>query len=65
MSNKLNAAAKAVASGDIQSAIDQLTSLLAKLDGDPQPKDWMVDSPEKDFLRDEIEVLVILLEFLL
>ena len=45
ISNKLNAAANAVASGDFQDAIDQLTSLLAKLDGAPNPPDWMVDSP--------------------
>ncbi len=65
MCNKLSAAANATASGDIQSAIDQLTSLLAKVDGDPQPKDWMVASPQKDFLRDELAGVVILLEFLL
>ena len=65
MCNKLNAAANATAAGDIQSAIDQLTSLLAKVDGQPQPKDWMVPSPEKDDLRSAIEVGIFLLEFLL
>lgn len=64
MSNKLTSAANAVAAGDIDSAIDQLLSLLAKLDGDPQPKDWMTESPERDALVLEIEILIILLEFL-
>ena len=63
--NKLNAAANATASGGIQPVIDKLTSLLAKLDGAPQPKDWMVDLPEKSSLRNEIEGLIFLLEFLL
>lgn len=59
------AGANAVSSGDIVEAIDQLTSLLAKLDGEPQPGDWMVDSPEKDALRGDVELLVSLLEYLL
>ncbi len=65
MSNKVNAAANAVAAGNIADAIDQLTSLLAKLDGEPKPKDWMVDSLEKDALRTDIEGLITLLGFLL
>lgn len=65
MSNKVNAAANAVAAGNIADAIDQLTSLLAKLDGEPKPKDWMVDSLEKDALRADIEGLITLLGFLL
>ena len=62
ISNKLNAAANAVASGDFQDAIDQLTSLLAKLDGAPNPPDWMVDSPEKVLLRSNVETLITSLE---
>ena len=65
MSNKLNAAANEAAAGNIQSAIDKLTSLLAKLDGAPNPKDWMIDSPERDQLRSEIQGHIVLLEFLL
>ncbi|MEE8155543.1 MAG: hypothetical protein V3T53_11375 [Phycisphaerales bacterium] len=64
MSNKLTSAANAVAAGGVDGAIDQLLSLLAKLDGDPQPKDWMTESPERDALVLEIEILIILLEFL-
>jgi hypothetical protein len=65
MCNKLNAVANATAAGDIADAIDQLTSLLAKLDGSPQPKDWMVDSAERDQLRADMEDLILLLEYLL
>ncbi len=61
MSNKLNAAANAVNSGDIDDAIDQLLSLLAKLDDDPTPPDWMLDSLEKDGLRKDIELIIDLL----
>ncbi|MCH8822936.1 MAG: hypothetical protein IH984_05440 [Planctomycetes bacterium] len=64
MSNKLNTAANAVANGDFAGAIDELLSLLAKLDGDPQPKDWMTASDTRDALVLEIELLIILLEFL-
>ena len=66
MCNKLNAAARAVAKDDIQDAIDQLTSLLAKLDGDTKPNDWMVEgSLEKLIVHDTVAALRSLLEFLL
>lgn len=61
MSNKLTSAANKVASGDRFGAIDDLTSLLQKLDGDPSPPDWMVDGTAKDALRDEILLLIALL----
>ncbi|MEE8155544.1 MAG: SBBP repeat-containing protein [Phycisphaerales bacterium] len=64
MSNKLTSAANAVAAGGVDGAIDQLLSLLAKLDGNPQPKDWMTESDERDVLVLEIGTLIILLEFL-
>ena len=54
MCNKLNAAAKAVSKGDYQSAMDGLTSLYQKLDGQPSPNDWMVPGPDRDMLRDAI-----------
>lgn len=63
MSNKLNTAANAVANGDFAGAIDELLSLLAKLDGDPQPKDWMTASDTRDALVLEIELLILILEF--
>jgi len=63
--NKVNAAANAVAANDIAEAIDQLTSILAKVDGEPEPKDWMIDSSEKAMVRTQIELLIALLELLL
>ncbi len=42
MCNKLNAAATSVSEGDFQSALDQLQSLLDKLDDEDLPPDWMV-----------------------
>jgi hypothetical protein len=64
--NKLNATANQVANGAWEGAIERIENdLLPKLDGDPQPKDWMVDSPERDELVGELEGLRILLEFLL
>ena len=64
MCNKVNAAANAVAAGDYQDAIDQLNSLLQKLDSDPNPKDWMVDGDEKLGLVREIELMLTLLQML-
>ena len=64
LSNKAIAAANAVAAGDIEEAIDQLNSLLQKVDGDSQPKDWLVDSAEKDLIANQIANLIVLLELL-
>jgi len=64
MCNKLTAAANATANDDLQDASDQLTSVKAKIDGNPQPKDWMGASPERDALRQEIDELIELLDVL-
>ena len=40
--NWLSSAANAVTAGDIQDAVDQLNDLLTKLDGKPDPEDWML-----------------------
>jgi len=64
MCNKLNAAANATANDQLQEAIDQLTSLRAKIDGNPQPKDWMVASPQRDNLRQEVDEMIELLGLL-
>jgi hypothetical protein len=64
MSNKVNAAANLVALGDFSAAADQLMSLLAKLDDDPTPPDWMVEgTDEKQALRTEIELMIDLLYY--
>ncbi len=64
MCNKVNAAANAAAAEEYPEAIDQVESLLAKLDGDPQPKDWMVESAARDELRSALEAMVVLLQYL-
>jgi hypothetical protein len=62
ISSKLMSAANKVAIGDNFGAIDELTSLLQKLDGNASPPDWMVDGPEKDALYDDIQLMIALLE---
>ena len=64
MCNKLNAAANAMANDQLQEAIDQLQSLRAKIDGASPPPDWMVASPERDGLRQEVDELIELIEAL-
>lgn len=64
MSNKVIAASNAIAIGDIATALDQLYSLFDKLDGNPDPPDWMFDSPEKDELAADVALLIELLELL-
>jgi hypothetical protein len=65
MSNKVSAAANAVAAGNIQEAIDELNSLLLKLDDLPKPKDWMlVGTPEKAAVVNWIQSDLALLGYL-
>ena len=55
-------AANQVADGDIQGAIDELEKVLKRVDGDPNPPDWLEDGPEKDELRSAVETLIALLQ---
>jgi hypothetical protein len=65
MSNKVSAAANAVAAGDIQGAIDELNDLLLKLDDLPKPKDWMLaGTPEKALVVNWIQSDLALLGYL-
>lgn len=64
ISNKLTSAANNLASGDIFSALDELSSLLQKLDGDPSPTDWMVEGPDKEALYADVLQLIFLLNYL-
>jgi len=41
-----------------QKAIDDLESLLLKLDGDPTPGDWMIPSTERDDLVADITLAI-------
>ena len=38
--------------------------MRAKIDGNPQPKDWMVASPERDALRQDVDDMIELLGLL-
>jgi hypothetical protein len=61
LANRATDAANAIAAGNIQGAIEALTSLLEKIDGQSPPPDWLVDSPEKTALTQEVSVLISLL----
>lgn len=63
LANRAMAAAALIAEGDLQGAIDELTSLLEKIDGESPPPDWMDDSPEKTALADDVSLLIALLLF--
>ncbi|MCL4691360.1 MAG: FG-GAP repeat protein [Candidatus Hydrogenedentes bacterium] len=62
MSNKLEAAALLVAAGQYDAAREELESLLKKLDGAPNPPDWILSSDEKQTLASEIELAIALLK---
>ena len=60
--NKMQSTAKKIANGDLQEALDKIESdLLPKLDGDPSPGDWMVDSDDKSLLHDDLVLLASLI----
>ncbi len=61
LSNKANAAANAVAAGNIVEAVEELYSVLDKVDGEPEPPDWMLASPEKDAVAMNVALLIELL----
>ena len=63
LANRAIDAANAIAASDIQGAIDALTSLLEKVDGQSPPPDWMGNSPEKTALANDINLLISLLMF--
>ncbi len=66
LANRANEAADFIADGDIPSAIDVLTSLLQKIDGQSPPPDWMDDGlTEKTDLAAEVSALIALLQSLL
>jgi hypothetical protein len=62
--NKVMAAANAVADEDFGSAIDGLSSLLDKLDDQPDPPDWMHPGVARDDIRDEISGTIAILLFM-
>jgi hypothetical protein len=63
ISNKLTSAANEVAASNRFAAIEELTSLLQKLDGAPSPADWMVAGPQKDAMYSEAQFQITLLGY--
>ncbi|RJP35822.1 MAG: hypothetical protein C4547_08715 [Phycisphaerales bacterium] len=68
--NKIAAAAEAAAVPNdalhdqlIQEAIDELSSLLDKIDRQNPPPDWMHPSPKKTALADRVSLLISLLPY--
>jgi hypothetical protein len=61
LAHELQVASNLTASGEFYAASQSLANAFWRLDGDPSPPDWMVDSPQKAALRDEAWVLVALL----
>jgi probable HAF family extracellular repeat protein len=62
LESRLRNAAKAVAEGDLEEAIDLLHCVLARMDGQPRPDDWLLPSETTSSLRREIEGLASLLD---
>lgn len=60
LANRAMDAANAIAAGDIDGAIDSLMSLLAKIDGQSPPPDWMDEAPQDTALG--VELLIALLQ---
>lgn len=61
LANRVRNAAKAIADGDDDDAIDQLLSALAKVDGVAPEPDWMDAGPSQEEIRDSLELLIVLL----
>jgi hypothetical protein len=59
---RLRKAAKAIAEGDFETALELLESVRSRLDGLPNPEDWLLDSPERTELLHQIEALEALLD---
>jgi len=60
--NKIASIRALIELGQIESAILEIKSLLLKLDGLPNPGDWISDGPEKNELRSQLEDLLDLLQ---
>ena len=64
MSDEVKAVSKTLAANHIQGAISQLTSLVARLDGEPNPEDWMDPSEKKERVREGLEGVIAMLKSL-
>ena len=61
LASRCRNAADAIGRGSPSSAVALLRTVLQKVDGAPQPADWVVDSPEKTDLASVLTVLINLL----
>lgn len=62
LANRLQEAANAIATGDLEEALAILYHVRDLLDGLPSPPDVMDDGPAKDDLRAEVDALIALVE---
>ena len=62
LASRANDAANLLEAGDKQGALDELNSLLRKIDDESPPPDWMDDSPEKTDLANQVTDLITLIE---
>ncbi len=61
---RLHIAAKMVSKGNLQAAESSLNRVLARVDGEPYPRDWMVESVEKDGIGEIVSLYIDLLQYL-
>jgi len=61
LANRATDAANAIAAGDYPTAVNELQSLLDKIDGIDPPPDWINPSPEQAALAEDVELLIELL----
>ncbi|MCH7685264.1 MAG: thrombospondin type 3 repeat-containing protein [Planctomycetes bacterium] len=61
LANRVRIAANALALGEEEIALALLFSVLRRIDDVTRPKDWLNPSPEKDALREDIELLISLI----
>ena len=62
LANRAMDAANALAAEDIATAIDEMSSLLDKIDGQSRPPDWMAATQDKADLADDVLALIAALE---
>ena len=62
LANRAADAANALAANDIATAIDEMSSLLDKIDGQSRPPDWMAATQDKADLADDVRALIAALE---
>ncbi|MFG0306151.1 MAG: choice-of-anchor Q domain-containing protein [Phycisphaerales bacterium JB040] len=61
LASRVRNAANKVGQGNGEPAVSLLMNVLERVDGDPQPKDWIEAGPDQVALKDELELLIALL----